>query len=62
MKDGGDALKQSSIKEIKRENLRKEGNGWHSPAWSTASSVRGTHDPKPETLPTVIHHPRPPWP
>lgn len=61
MKDDGDALKQSSIKEIKRQNLRKEGNGWRSLVWSTASSVRGTHDPKPETLPTVIYLQRPPW-
>ncbi len=29
--------------------------------WSEASSVRGTDDPKPETLPAVVHLPRPPW-
>lgn len=29
--------------------------------WSTANSVRGTDDPKPEALPAVIHLPRPPW-
>lgn len=29
--------------------------------WSTASSVRGTDDPKPEALPAVIHLRRPPW-
>lgn len=49
-------LKKSFIKkEIKRkENLRKEGRGCRFLVWSSAHSVRGTYDPKPETIPTVV--------
>lgn len=42
-------------KELKRkENLRKEGRGCRFLVWSSAHSVRGTYDPKPETIPTVV--------
>lgn len=64
MKDDGGALEQSSIKESKRgksQEGRKEMDGGLLFAhWSTPSSVRGTDDPKPETLPAVVHLPRPP--
>ena len=62
MKNDGDALEQSSIKESTRGKGMKEMDGGLLFAhWSRASSVRGTDDPKPETLPAVVHLPRPPW-
>lgn len=65
MKDDGSAPEQSSIKETERGNSEKgsmEINGGPLFAhWSAASSVMGTDDPKPETLPAVIYPKRPPW-
>lgn len=65
MKDYGDALEQSSIKESKRgksqEGSMEVDGGQLFAHWSTTSPVRGTDDPKPESLPAVVHLPRPPW-
>lgn len=55
MKDDGEALEQSSIKETKRGKFQQGSmemdGGLLFAHWSTARSVRGTDDPKPETLP-----------
>ena len=65
MKDDGDALEQSSIRESKRgksqEGSMEMDGGQLFAHWSVAGCVRGTDDPKPEALPAVIHPPRPPW-
>lgn len=65
MKDDGDALVQSSINESARRESQdvslEMDDGQLFAHRSTACSVRGTDDPKPETLPAVIHLPRPPW-
>ena len=65
MKDDGDALEQSSIYEStggeSQEGSMEMDGGQLFAHRFTACSVRGTDDPKPETLPAVIHLPRPPW-